>query len=874
MKQLLTKLPTKKQIEKELCERSLSEYFKKAWKVVEPSTELKWNWHIDCISEYLQAVKEGHIKRLLINIPPRMLKSMSCTIMFPTWCWIDSPYLKFINLSYSDTLSKTHNIKKRDIITSPWYQEHWGNNFSLKEDQNTQRRFENDKYGFMFSTSIGGTLTGEGADCFVAGTMISTEIGNIPIEQLCRMNNPPRVLSFNHECGIIEYKNIVATRRKKSNGIIRITTSNGNIIWSTREHRYYVNKQGYRKGYILKPKDELTVCAIKKKQNMHSLWKTKGWSRGFLLKVLQQGKRYKDNHKMQSLWERFFKKERRIYKSCKARDRNFLLFSRMPKRVSKKSIKDNMSCLWGNSSKREDILFGQMQRQDKIKEKASFIKEKNKKMSILWEGIYKKAYKPKILFDGMQRRFTFRKYARGKQSELQRWKKLFKRFSRCKNFRINKRQLSMSDMWVKDENAKCGVERTNNKKNEFNCTSYRQKCSKQFRWKSDNFMSRMSYETSQIETNKDYVKSIKEFSFKKVDVYDIQVEDNHNFFANNVLVHNCIIVDDPHNPKQAQSDTERENAVEFFRTTLQTRLNDPREGAIIVVMQRLHEMDVSGHILAKETGYTHLKLPMESEERKTIIFPISGKEITREKGELLHPERYGEEEVRELKSSMGSYAYAGQMQQEPVPSGGGMFKKWWWEYWKPKDVELPPVQVKDSKGNIIYKDAIDLPDDIEEYAQSWDMAFKNKKENDFVAGGVWGKKQADRFFIDLMMQRAEFTETLDMVRELTKAYPKAKRKIVEDKANGPAIISMLKSEISGLIEYNPGSDSKEARAAAITPMVESGNVYIPHPLIKNWVDDFITNAAKFPLSANDDDIDQMSQILNYWECKQLPGWLK
>ena len=309
MKQLLTKLPTKKQIEKELCERSLSEYFKYAWRVVEPSTELKWNWHVDAISEYLQAVKDGQIKRLLINVPPRMLKSKACTIMFPTWCWISDPHLKFINLSYSDSLSKGHNIEKRDIVTSDWYQGHWGDRFQLKDDLNTQKKFVNDKFGSMFSTSIGGTLTGEGAD--------------------------------------------------------------------------------------------------------------------------------------------------------------------------------------------------------------------------------------------------------------------------------------------------------------------------------------------------------------------------------------IIVVDDPHNPKQANSDAERTNAVEFFRTTLQTRLNDPSEEAIIVVMQRLHEMDVSGHILAKESGYTHLKLPMEEVETKKIILPVSKKEILREKGDLLHEDRYDRAAVEELKKSMGSYAYSGQMQQEPVPAGGGMFKEWWWEYWNP-----------------------------------------------------------------------------------------------------------------------------------------------------------------------------------------------
>ena len=326
-----------------------------------------------------------------------------------------------------------------------------------------------------------------------------------------------------------------------------------------------------------------------------------------------------------------------------------------------------------------------------------------------------------------------------------------------------------------------------------------------------------------------------------------------------------IIVDDPHNPKKAESDTERENAVEFFRTTLQTRLNNPKEGAIIVVMQRLHELDISGHILSSETEYEHCCLQMEEEEKRIISFPLSGKKIERNPGDLLHEERYGGEEVEGLKNSMGSYGFSGQMQQNPTPSGGGMFKKWWWKYWKPKGAELPPVKVKALDGSYIYIEAIEIPEKFDEVAQSWDLSFKKNKDTDYVAGGVWGRKKADKFFLDLYMAKLDFTETLEAIRKITKAYPDAKRKLVEDKANGPAVISTLKSEISGLLAINPGSDSKESRAFSCTATIESGNVYLPHPMLYKWVEPFTENAAKFPKCANDDDIDQMTQILNYWD---------
>jgi hypothetical protein len=135
-----------------------------------------------------------------------------------------------------------------------------------------------------------------------------------------------------------------------------------------------------------------------------------------------------------------------------------------------------------------------------------------------------------------------------------------------------------------------------------------------------------------------------------------------------------VVVDDPHNPLQAESDVQRRSAVTFFDRTLSNRLNDKRKGAIVVVMQRLHEEDVSGRCL--ELGYTHLKLPAEAKGRTVVAFP-SGREVVREDGELLWPEREGPKEIADAKAAMGSYAYAGQYDQEPSPPGGGLFRREW-----------------------------------------------------------------------------------------------------------------------------------------------------------------------------------------------------
>ncbi len=148
------------EINREKAERSLPAFIEQAWNVIEPGTPYIDNWHIHLIGEYMHAINSGQIKRLIINIPPRHMKSIEVTVCYPVWSWIKNPEKRFIKVSYSDSLSRKHNILSRDIITSPWYQKYWGNIFSLKDDVNRQNEFKNNHQGFMFSTSVGSALTG------------------------------------------------------------------------------------------------------------------------------------------------------------------------------------------------------------------------------------------------------------------------------------------------------------------------------------------------------------------------------------------------------------------------------------------------------------------------------------------------------------------------------------------------------------------------------------------------------------------------------------------------------------------------------------------------------------------------------------------
>jgi predicted phage terminase large subunit-like protein len=154
-------------IDKVLAERHLHEFIKQSWATIEPGRQFHDNWHIGAICEHLEAVVNGEIRRLIINIPPRHMKSLTCDVGFPTWAWLHKPHLQFLFASYASALSIRDSVKCRRLIQSPWYQKNWGKNFSLTGDQNQKQRFENSKNGHRISTSVGGALTGEGGDIIV-----------------------------------------------------------------------------------------------------------------------------------------------------------------------------------------------------------------------------------------------------------------------------------------------------------------------------------------------------------------------------------------------------------------------------------------------------------------------------------------------------------------------------------------------------------------------------------------------------------------------------------------------------------------------------------------------------------------------------------
>src|SRR5207253_2135449 len=128
---------------------------------------IEWNWHLDLLCEYLEKAREGKPKRLIINVPPRTMKSTLVTVCWPVWWWATEAGTRFMMVSYADELAADHSVFRRNLIQSEWYQERWGHKFTLAKDQNLKTLYENSMRGRMMATSISGTATGKGGDVLI-----------------------------------------------------------------------------------------------------------------------------------------------------------------------------------------------------------------------------------------------------------------------------------------------------------------------------------------------------------------------------------------------------------------------------------------------------------------------------------------------------------------------------------------------------------------------------------------------------------------------------------------------------------------------------------------------------------------------------------
>lgn len=291
--------------------------------------------------------------------------------------------------------------------------------------------------------------------------------------------------------------------------------------------------------------------------------------------------------------------------------------------------------------------------------------------------------------------------------------------------------------------------------------------------------------------------------------------------------------------EEADSETYRNKMWEWFQSTALTRL---QPGAVIVgVMTRWHQDDLFGRIINNYAdSWNVINIPSLAEENDPL---------GRSPGDPLWPEFHTDDPTYEIrKASMSPYWWSALHQGRPTPEGGGLLKRDWWKYYH------------------------SLPEEPEQWLQTWDLALKDKEENDYSVGQVWCRKGADSFFVNQVRGHFNIGEVIWHMKNFAATYPKAVAKLVEDTAMGPALKATLTHEVPGIIPIPVKNTSKKSRVESTVPYVMAGNVYLPENdqgTKPKWVWEFVEECAQFPKAAHDDQVDAFTQGISFL---QPEGW--
>lgn len=767
-----------KEKERRDASKNLHAFTMAAWHVIEPGTPYIDGWHLQAISEHLQAVSNLDIRNLLINIPPRHMKSIQVAVMWPVFTWIDDPSFRWLFSSYAGSLSVRDSLKCRRLIESPWFQDMWGDRFELIGDQNTKTFFENDHSGYRFATSVGASTTGHGGDCIVCfphWQQVHTTKGLMSIGDLVENKVRVNVPSYNAETNTMELRQVTGWHKNPGRDIVRVTLSDGTHFDCTPDHRILTNT-----GWV-EAKDTMNMLV--------------------------------------------------------ARTSNEVLSGMLPATTTSDSVDHRHldAILAGNNFSRTRIN----------KDSASFIVIKNSarfararisqlrstisnvlSTTTIGQVIQRKVQRITVKVANIRTRWTLadeRQCQQGMQFAVESFT-----FTPQHDSRIAVTQPVIEQL----------------------IRSFRK-----YATKARNIVSR------KVDDRQPHFVSVRSVSFLQGEefTYCLSVEHNRSFVVGNgVIVSNC---DDPHNALEAQSDVMRESTLEWWDQAMSTRLNNPKTGTKVIVMQRLHEKDLSGHVLAKK-GWEHLCLPAEYERgRKLSVTTLGFKDPRKEDGELLWPERFGRQEIESLKADLGQYGASGQLQQRPSPAEGGIVKRQWFKMLS-ADKDLP---------KIVY------------VLQSYDTAFTEKTNNDPTAAVTLGVFNTDSgravIVLDCWKDHLGYPELRKRMYDEYKTSYGDKNKgvdtvLIEEKGSGISLIQDLRRAGIPVHSYNPGRADKVTRVHAISPLIESGIVYLPESKrnpgsTPTWLDPLINELLAFPNAEHDDMVDALTQALIYLRDSRL-----
>ena len=306
-----------------------------------------------------------------------------------------------------------------------------------------------------------------------------------------------------------------------------------------------------------------------------------------------------------------------------------------------------------------------------------------------------------------------------------------------------------------------------------------------------------------------------------------------------------ILLDDPHKPEDAASEVKRKSVLDWYGSTLLSRLNNPKTGPIVLIQQRVHEGDLAGTLL-EQGGWVHLDLPAIAEEPVTIDLGQRGM-VNRAEGHLLHPERLPRALLERRRVELGSYVFAAQYQQRPAPLGGGIVK---WDWFHTYDT-IPKYVAGDRT------------------IQSWDTASKAEEANDYSVCTTWLVRDEMAWLLNVYRARLEFPELRRKIVSLAAEW-NPETVLIEEAGSGIQLIQDFRGERKFIVKGVIPKDDKATRLLSVSHLIEGGNIAVPSAA--TWLAPFQREVTLFPNGKNDDQVDSLSQFLKWFAEPQYGAW--
>jgi len=768
-------------------------------------------WALDCVA--------GLSPRLMIFAPPRHGKSQIVSRHLPAWIFGRFPGLQFVGASYGPELALSMSRDVKTIMQSDAYAEAFpdvkipeAGRAHLSGKKATDDYWDLlDSHGSYRARGVGQGLSGFGANCLPGSARIATERGVMRLDVLVGVSNRPRVLSFNHVSGGVVYQRILATKERESNELYTIETDSGCHLRATGDHRVFVFGRGYTEAKSLRVGDAVMH------RDVQSLRRSGLLNFSRMPRLLREGANQASGESCLRSLRRWFRERLSRGQEGDSEESNDRVLQRGVSRGARENKVCGVRCTaanWGEAWSevlRRCLQAGFHRRSEgrNRREEYSFLRAVRNWFRDTEQFV-------KVLLNEVFFGLPFGPDDWREQLEFQAWAGIPNRVQETSSTGPEARRLLLCGVRIDEATTRA---------------SYRRRQAPRRANQPRGSLWDLSCGSSQV--TRDSVRMVERVRGESLKVYDIQVEGTENFFADGILVHNCLVIDDPvKDMAEARSKARQRFVYDWYKAVATTRIEPG--GGILLMNTRWNVQDLAGSLLeAMRVG--------EGDDFHVITYPAlaTKNEKHRKQGEALVPHRFPRKRLLQTEKVVGAYVWSALYQQSPTVEGGSVFLDEWWKFYE----VLPRIMYRR-----IYSDTAQKTKERNDFSvfQCWGMGLDNRI---YLLDQVRGKWEAPELEVQAIAFWAKWN-VKGKDHEQTQVFK------IEDKSSGTGLIQGIQRKGGIPIEGIPRNIDKSIRADDGAPQIAAGNVVLPADA--TFLSDYLSEFSAFTKDmshAHDDQID-------------------